>query len=77
MLTVSFTRSGYSVWKWSPRRRTDTAWVTRGALHLRSRGLYLHAISKVGLAFSFDSGDKVFHILGMSSGPCMLVSLCR
>ena len=77
MLTVSFTQSGSSVWKWSPRRRTATAWVTRGALHLRACGISLHAISKAGLTFSFVRGAKVFQIFGRSSGPCTLASLYR
>ena len=44
MLTMSLTQSESSVWKWSPRRRTATALVTRRALHLRARALYLYAI---------------------------------
>ena len=70
MFTVSFTQSGFFVWKWIPRRRTATAWVTRGALHLRACALSLQAISKAGLAFYFVSGAKDFQILGRSSGPC-------
>ena len=62
MLTVLFMQSGYPVEKWSPRRRTATVCVTRGALHMRSWALSLHAISKAGHAFSFVSGAKVFQI---------------
>ena len=60
MLTVSFIQSGFSVWKWSHIRRTAIVWVTRGTLDLRSRALFLHDISKAGLAFSFVSGEKSF-----------------
>ena len=77
MLTVSFTQSGYSVWKWSPRSRTAIALVTRGALHLRAHALSLHAILKAGRAFSFVSGAKVFQMLGRSSVTCTLASLYR
>ena len=59
MLTVLFTQSGSSVKKWSPRRRTATMCVTRGALYLRAQVLSLHAISKAGRAFSFVSRAKV------------------
>ena len=77
MLTMLFTQSGSSVRKWITRRRTSTVWVTRGALHRRARAISLYAISKVGRAFSFVSGDKVFQILSRSSGPCTLEILYR
>ena len=77
MLTGLVTQSGSSVWKWSPRRRTATAWVTRGDLHLRARALSLHAIPKAGRAFSFVSGAKVFQMLGRSSVTCTLSILYR
>ena len=59
MLTISFTQSGSSMKKWSPRRRTATACVTRGDLHLRACALSLCAILKEGCAFSFVSGANV------------------
>ena len=69
MLTVSFTQSGSSVKKWIPSRRTATACVTWGALHLSALALYLHAISKAGFAFSFVRGAWVCQIYGRFSGP--------
>ena len=74
---VSFTQFGASVKKWSPRRRTETACVTWGALHLRALALSLHTISKAGRAFSFVRGDKVCQISDSSSGPWTLASLYR
>ena len=77
ILTVSFTQSGSSVKKWSPRRRTATVCVTHGALHMRSRALSLHAISKAGRAFSFVSGATVCQIRGRSYGLLTTASLQR
>ena len=62
MLTVWFMQSGSSVKTWSPRKRTDTVCVTRGALHMRAWTLSLNAISKVGRAFYFVIRMKEFQI---------------
>ena len=62
MLTVSFMHSGSSMKKWSPRRRTATACVTRGDLYLRFWARSQHAISKADRAFSCVSGAKVCQI---------------
>ena len=69
ILTVLFTQSGSSVKKLSPSRRTATACVTRGNLHISTLALSIHAILKAGCVFSFVKGDRVCQISGRSSGP--------
>ena len=56
MFTVSFTQLGSSVKKWIPSRRTATACVIQGALHLSDLALSLHAILKAGCSFFFVRG---------------------
>ena len=56
ILTVLLTQSGSSVKNFSPRRRTSTVWVTRGALYQSALALSLHAILKAGRAFYFVRG---------------------